>query len=441
MYKLDVTANNGSGIFQLAELTLLDGTERLPSVSGIISARSQINEGEGILKAIDNTPDTKWLSNNPDGDFDSWLMYQFIAQPYAINGYSISSCNDAHDRDPKEWVLEASNDGENWVTLDTRSGQSWSDWKQRRMFEFDNSTEYYYYRIDMTSNSRLTGMSEFELLEIQDDPLITSMTPLDMTTISADPVVLSWESVRATENATYNVYVTAGGSAVYEAIGVTETTLTIPAEYITDDTVYTWQVDIVDDPAGTGDQTFVGATSDFRVLRQSEKVLEWAMDSFGSSTTYTYEAPVRDITVTASSQEQDSRAASHTINSYGMNIDPSISDPNGLLHNNNAAYMWISSPSQEEGDVWIQYEFEEAHDLGTMHIWNHNVGDPWTEELNRGMKNVIISYASDTSDPNSWTDLGQYQIPMGTGLDGMAPSIAIDFAGATAQIVKNYCCC
>ena len=435
MYKFDVIANNGSSYCQLADLNLYHGTEKLPSVTGVITSRSQLKEGEGILKAIDNDTATKWLSNNSDND--SWLMYQFINQPFAINGYSIASCNDAHGRDPHDWTFEASNDGETWTTLDTRSGESWSEYFQRRSFEFDNGTEYYYYRINMTSDSTLTGMSEFELLEIIDDPKISTATPTNLSSVAADPVVLSWNAVRETENATFNVYLMQGSSTVYEAEGISETQLEIPAEFITEGALYTWRVDIIDDPYDTGEMaTFAGDTFKFRVLRQSEKVLEWAMDSFGTATTYGYETPVRDVSVTASSQEQDTRAATNTIDGYGLTVDPSITDPNGLQHSNNAGYMWISSPEQLEGDVWIQYDFDEPHELGTMLIWNHNVGAPYEEELNRGMRNVTITYGASTTDPNTWTTLGDFTIPMGTGLAGATPDLAVAFDGLTAQSVR-----
>ncbi len=435
MYKLAITANNGSAnLMQISEFGLFDseGT-KLPAMAGILSARNQIHDGEGFMNAIDNT-DAKWLSNNPAGDYNSWLRYQFINQPYAINGYSIASCGDAHDRDPHTIVLKASNDGENWVELDSREGESWSEWYQRREFEFDNSTPYYYYQVDLTSNSTLTGLSEFELLSIIDSPQITSVTPVNYSTTALDPVVLSWETVRASAAATYNVTVKAGSTTIFEATGLTEKTVEIPAASIIDDTVYTWTVDIVDN-VETGTTVFPGDSNQFRVLRHSEEVLAWNMDAFGSSTVYSYEMPVTGVTVKASSIEGDNRAAGQTLG-VGFSIDPSIADPNGLKHTYWPWDSWISHPDQE-GTTWIQYDFEEETSIGDMLIWNHNCAKEYYDsENNRGMKNVVIGYTLEENDDPNWIPVGDFLIPIGTGIDGVGPSLIVPFDGIVAKAVR-----
>src|SRR5439155_987604 len=69
----------------------------------------------------------KWLdfANSYPSTRQSWIQYQYGGgRQYVDTNYTITSANDAPDRDPYNWALLGSNDGgTNWVTLDTRTGQ------------------------------------------------------------------------------------------------------------------------------------------------------------------------------------------------------------------------------------------------------------------------------------------------------------------------------
>ena len=65
--------------------------------------------GEEPPKALDNTTGTKWLAFEPTGTF---YQFQFSGgQQHAVNAYTITSANDASERDPYTWTLSGSNDG------------------------------------------------------------------------------------------------------------------------------------------------------------------------------------------------------------------------------------------------------------------------------------------------------------------------------------------
>ncbi len=437
IYKLDVTANNGDGnLMGFSELELLDGDIDRTDMPGNITGNAQINIRESAFAAFDGTDQTKWLSN---AGSTGWLQFEFSdGLAYSINGYSITSANDSPERTPKDWTLEGSNDGVNWTIVDTRVDEAgWSTF-EKRSYSFTNTAAYRIYRLDVTANNgdgSLLGLSEFELLD-DDVPTVISMAPGNFQATSDNPLTLSWDSVLNQSSAiTYTMNFGTdsdftGAGTITEA-GLTAKEWAVPETSVTDDSTYYWRVDIVDDPNGTGTETYVGTPFKFRVYRQVEKVLEWSMDSFGAGTLYSYENPVQHVTATASSIEQSNRSAGNTTGP-GLYIDPTIADPNGLTHSNNATQMWISDPSQE-GTVWIQYAFDQAYQLGTMMVWNHNVGEPWLSELDRGMRDVIVSYSMDET---NWTTLGNYTIPMGTGENGALPSIGIDFAGIEAQYVR-----
>ena len=66
--------------------------------------------------------------------------------------YKIASANDHDPRDPKDWTLYGSNDGEKWVALDKRSNEVMPDRNTYYTYQFNNKTAYSYYKLDITSN-------------------------------------------------------------------------------------------------------------------------------------------------------------------------------------------------------------------------------------------------------------------------------------------------
>ncbi|QEC54002.1 F5/8 type C domain-containing protein [Anseongella ginsenosidimutans] len=114
--------------------------------------------GEGSPKVVDGNSDTKFLNEYSN---DLWMKLEY-AEPVIVRAYTLTSANDADTRDPKDWKLQGSNDGTTWTQLDSRSGETFSERFQTRRFDFDNSTAYKYYRIDITANN---GSSLFQLAE------------------------------------------------------------------------------------------------------------------------------------------------------------------------------------------------------------------------------------------------------------------------------------
>ncbi|TFJ92491.1 glycoside hydrolase family 92 protein [Lentibacillus salicampi] len=109
-------------------------------------------------KLIDRDATTKWLT------FEDTATIQFeLEKPDAVVKYALTSGNDFPGRDPRNWKLAGSNDGENWTTLDTREDQEFSDRYERKVYEFGNTEEYQYYRLSITKNS---GDSAIQLAEL-----------------------------------------------------------------------------------------------------------------------------------------------------------------------------------------------------------------------------------------------------------------------------------
>jgi Secretion system C-terminal sorting domain/Putative binding domain, N-terminal len=119
--------------------------------------------GEDETKAFDNQHGTKWLVFNSIGKID----YDFAGNDaYAINSYTVTTANDAPNRDPKNWTLQGSDSGSGgWVDLDSRSDQFENAPRFHTItYSLNNTTAYKHYRLNVTANR---GDIYLQIAEIQ----------------------------------------------------------------------------------------------------------------------------------------------------------------------------------------------------------------------------------------------------------------------------------
>src|SRR5262249_7657823 len=86
--------------------------------------------------------------------------------PVAVVDYALTSANDAAERDPRDWTLQGSNDGQSWSTLDSQTGQMFSARFQTKEYRFANTTAYKFYKLDITANAggvALVQLAEWQL--------------------------------------------------------------------------------------------------------------------------------------------------------------------------------------------------------------------------------------------------------------------------------------
>ena len=112
------TANDGGdwGI-QFNRLQLRDtvgGIDIPPTVAG-----SSAGTGIGPERLFGGDNDTTWRGGDPP----AWAYYQFT-EPYSIVQYVIRANSSHADLSPSAWTIEASNDGDNWTVMDTRTGET-----------------------------------------------------------------------------------------------------------------------------------------------------------------------------------------------------------------------------------------------------------------------------------------------------------------------------
>lgn len=153
-------------------------TERV--VEATASAENPPNET--AERVVDGNISTKWLAFQPTG----WVQVRLDA-PVAVVHYALTAANDAPDRDPRDWTLQGSADGQTWTTLDTRTGQSFTERFQTREYRFDNGSAYLHYRLTVTAvvAGGLTQLAELQLSDGDTTPPpVTDMR----TVVSGGPV-------------------------------------------------------------------------------------------------------------------------------------------------------------------------------------------------------------------------------------------------------------
>jgi hypothetical protein len=119
---------------------------------------------ENFTSLIDNESGTKYFRS---GRTSLWVQYQSTV-PAIVTKYTITSANDVPDRDLKNWNLAGSNDGVNWVVLDSQSNQSFATRFLTKSYAVaNNTTAYTYYRLNVTANNGNVGtqFAEWELFE------------------------------------------------------------------------------------------------------------------------------------------------------------------------------------------------------------------------------------------------------------------------------------
>lgn len=135
------------------------------------AAKAQYDDSpvsEQPVNILDNNAETKFLTFNAS----SWVNMKSYDY-YVVTEYSITSANDAPERDPKKWALKGSADGENWVVLDKQKEQSFSERGETKSYTFENDAEYRHYRIEMSNNSG-------DILQVADVILYGTLSKKDL---------------------------------------------------------------------------------------------------------------------------------------------------------------------------------------------------------------------------------------------------------------------
>lgn len=118
---------------------------------------------EGSANLVDNDYTTKFYTDKFNTT-SFWMQLSFPAAQ-VISAYTLTSANDAADRDPKDWKFQGSDDGENWVTLDERTGYLFSARYQTVKFELNQPDNQGHKMYRLLINNNNGGGVKFQMEE------------------------------------------------------------------------------------------------------------------------------------------------------------------------------------------------------------------------------------------------------------------------------------
>ncbi|MDX9918779.1 MAG: glycoside hydrolase family 76 protein [Paludibacter sp.] len=170
-YKLDVISNSDGKSVQLGEWQLFgefnEYSDDITDNGGVLTASVDADPGSVLSYLTDNNETTKYLTNISTTSFGDgiWFKYESVS-PALLTSYTLTSSNDNPNNDPKDWVLQGSNDDENWTELDAQTGVAFDSRSEKKVFQISTSTEYKYFRLfvsEKKSAARGFQLAEWEL--------------------------------------------------------------------------------------------------------------------------------------------------------------------------------------------------------------------------------------------------------------------------------------
>ena len=161
-------------------------------------SHTPVNNNESGAKLFDNTTSTKYCTFINSSD--AVTMTYNSTQSARLTSYTITSANDFDGRDPKNWRLEGSNNGTNWMTIDTQSNQSFTSRFQKKTYNVTTSQEFSHYRLVVTDRKDANA-TVFQIAEIELFGLV-AQSP----TAFATENVTAIEETPAVDTGMFNVY-------------------------------------------------------------------------------------------------------------------------------------------------------------------------------------------------------------------------------------------
>lgn len=120
----------------------------MPSSGTIIAQYSDASSDYDIGKLVDDNVNTKYLTYHSSFDI-TWNGNSSIA----VESYSLTSAVDSPEMDPKSWTLSGSTDGKSWKVISTCDNEVFSERKETKTYEIEESYAYRYYKLSIKSNN------------------------------------------------------------------------------------------------------------------------------------------------------------------------------------------------------------------------------------------------------------------------------------------------
>ncbi|MFT6727938.1 MAG: hypothetical protein ACI9RU_002321 [Litorivivens sp.] len=163
--RIDLTITGGAPDYQIRWYDKLSADRTFPNEDNVSASGSEWDHVP--VNAFDDDEWTKWLDWMAN---DAWLQFTFD-EPTVITHYGIMSGDDVEERDPKDWLLEGSLDGNDWTVIDSQVNQDFPDRREWYRYGTDNQAAFSMYRLWIVENSGdgTVQLQDLELIGV--DPL------------------------------------------------------------------------------------------------------------------------------------------------------------------------------------------------------------------------------------------------------------------------------
>lgn len=141
-------------------------SDTAPSGIAFASTMAATSNPFKAFNRIEYPTDGYWMPGT--GDLPQWVGYEFpVAKKICKYTLGVINWTDVGRR-PRNWEFQGSNDGIDWITLDSQSDMSFAA-GERKSFIFNNSNSYTKYRVYITVNGGATTygacIDEIEMME------------------------------------------------------------------------------------------------------------------------------------------------------------------------------------------------------------------------------------------------------------------------------------
>ena len=172
--------NNATGY----NINLNSSVTQFSPLGATTTASSQYDVQYGATQAFNiesaSIAPVAWITMKTGGNATGWAQIQY-ANPKILTKYEIVTRGDCcEDQMAKSWTLQGSNNGTNWVILDTQFEQTgWVKpnnngiWEtgEKKTYNISNTNSYNYYRINLTasvSSLSITSIGSIHLFGISE---------------------------------------------------------------------------------------------------------------------------------------------------------------------------------------------------------------------------------------------------------------------------------
>lgn len=168
-YRLLFYENNGGnfvGTNTFALRETVGGPDTVQGSGGTPSATAS-SETQPASQAFNGNTSNGWGVSLASAPFPNWLQWDFgpgnekAITEYVVGAYGTST--DTADRSPRAWAFQASNDGNDWVTLDMRYAEGSWTLTETRAYQPSAAEGLKHYRLVVTATQGGTSLAIAEI--------------------------------------------------------------------------------------------------------------------------------------------------------------------------------------------------------------------------------------------------------------------------------------